>query len=229
MNYQQNFDIIEQLPGYIGWKDKNGYYYGCNNNLASVHRLPSPEKIIGLKDADLFDYKDEFLSLYQDNDRIALSGKIVKAIVPSTEPYDGSLFNLTKKPLLDRENNIIGVLFHCIEHVKPTIVTQLLQTDKKYCAKEFLPKQYRTNQDENPLHLTTRELESLFCILRGKTAKQTAAILNLSKRTIEFYINNIKNKFGCDSKSDLLMMAIRMGYMSIIPSLFQQSEYQGIF
>jgi DNA-binding CsgD family transcriptional regulator len=62
----------------------------------------------------------------------------------------------------------------------------------------------------------------LFFILRGRSAKQIGEIMSLSKRTIESYIENIKSKFGCNTKADLLLLAMTNGYMGNIPPRFIQ-------
>lgn len=54
------------------------------------------------------------------------------------------------------------------------------------------------------IFLTPREKECLHWYRLGKTAKETARILNLSPRTVEGYLDNIKRKFGCRYKRDLL-------------------------
>jgi DNA-binding CsgD family transcriptional regulator len=51
--------------------------------------------------------------------------------------------------------------------------------------------------------LTNRERQCIEYLLIGKTAKETAKILNLSHRTIEYYFENIKNKLGGCQKRDL--------------------------
>jgi DNA-binding CsgD family transcriptional regulator len=55
-----------------------------------------------------------------------------------------------------------------------------------------------------PVEITTREAECLYHLASGKSAKQTAASLNISKRTVEFHLNNIKDKAGCRTKLELL-------------------------
>lgn len=52
--------------------------------------------------------------------------------------------------------------------------------------------------------LSTREKECLELFLKGKTAKETASLLNLSRRTVESYFENIKDKLGCFSKAEIL-------------------------
>lgn len=54
------------------------------------------------------------------------------------------------------------------------------------------------------LPLSQRERECLALYVQGKSAAGTAEILGLSYRTIEHYIESIKNKLNCDKKSDIL-------------------------
>ena len=51
--------------------------------------------------------------------------------------------------------------------------------------------------------LTRRERECLRCLLKGKTAKETAAIYKLSPRTVESHFANIKKKLKSANKRDL--------------------------
>lgn len=52
--------------------------------------------------------------------------------------------------------------------------------------------------------LTKRESECFKLLGTGKSAKEVAAILNISSCTVECYINQVKEKTGCYSKSKLL-------------------------
>jgi DNA-binding CsgD family transcriptional regulator len=56
----------------------------------------------------------------------------------------------------------------------------------------------------NQISLTKRESECLKILTTNKTAKEIANILNLSHRTVELHISNIKNKLGINYKSQLL-------------------------
>lgn len=52
--------------------------------------------------------------------------------------------------------------------------------------------------------LTKRESECIKLLGTGKSAKEVAAVLEISPRTVECYVNQIKEKTGCYSKSKLL-------------------------
>jgi|GEM_PF-1117427 len=60
---------------------------------------------------------------------------------------------------------------------------------------------------------TIRELECINYMLKGYSMKQVANILDLSPRTVEAYIQNIKQKTGCTSKSDLLSAFANSNFM----------------
>ncbi|MBS0630181.1 MAG: ester cyclase [Verrucomicrobia bacterium] len=55
--------------------------------------------------------------------------------------------------------------------------------------------------------LSHRERDCLELLLQGKTAKETAALLALSHRTVESYFENIKKKLKCSNKGQLFSTA----------------------
>ncbi len=62
------------------------------------------------------------------------------------------------------------------------------------------------NRDGQSIVLSKREAECLCYMAFGKTMKEIATCLNLSPRTVEFYVDNMKKKTGFYSKSQLLNM-----------------------
>lgn len=52
--------------------------------------------------------------------------------------------------------------------------------------------------------LSKREIECVNYLIRGMTAKQIGTIMDLSHRTVEFYLKRIKNKLTCRTKSELI-------------------------
>lgn len=219
-------NIIEQLPGYIAWKNNHHHYLGCNRNLADVFGFNHLDQIIGMKDEDLGETTEEALAFYHDCDKLALNGKTVKMIHNIGSHDSTKSFLLEKKPLFNSEKNIIGTIFHCLE-LKENIIFNLKKHDEKHQIPHS--KSYKIGAFENPYDLSARELECLFCVLRGMTAKRISEVLQLSKRTVEFYISNIKNKFGSLTKSELMVSSIQYGYMDVIPPRFMNYNLQQLF
>jgi len=54
------------------------------------------------------------------------------------------------------------------------------------------------------IYLTRREAECMRYFLQGKTIVGAAEQLNLSPRTVEFYVKNMKIKLDCATKDDLV-------------------------
>lgn len=51
--------------------------------------------------------------------------------------------------------------------------------------------------------LSPRQFECLLLVSKNKTAKQIAKLLNLSPRTVEVFLNQLKDKLGCETKDEL--------------------------
>ncbi len=64
--------------------------------------------------------------------------------------------------------------------------------------------------------LSQRERQCLQFLLQDKTSKETAALLELSSRTVESYFENIKVKFNCWNKQAVLQMAKKLQAMGLL-------------
>lgn len=67
------------------------------------------------------------------------------------------------------------------------------------------PQHYFTSCNE-PVFLTQREAECAALLVNGKTAKLISQALYISPRTAETHIKNIKKKFHCHNKSELIAL-----------------------
>ena len=55
--------------------------------------------------------------------------------------------------------------------------------------------------------LNEREVEVLTWVARGKTSSETAQILSLSKRTVDFHIDNARAKLGAATRTEAVVKA----------------------
>lgn len=66
-------------------------------------------------------------------------------------------------------------------------------------------KRHRISNNGEVNYLTQREAECIFYyVMKSYSARIVALKLGLSKRTIEFYLGNIKKKLGCSNKAHLI-------------------------
>ncbi|MBS0357988.1 MAG: helix-turn-helix transcriptional regulator [Proteobacteria bacterium] len=69
----------------------------------------------------------------------------------------------------------------------------------------------------NDKKISRRESQCLYFMLRGKSCSEIALILKIDRRTVEVYVNKLKEKFNCQTKGQLIEKAIMLGYVNMIP------------
>lgn len=62
--------------------------------------------------------------------------------------------------------------------------------------------------------LSKREVECLYSASHGETALETASRLNLSKRTVEHYLESASQKLNAKTRTEAVAIALRMGIIS---------------
>ena len=74
------------------------------------------------------------------------------------------------------------------------------------------------------IKLSHREIQCLFFLTKGMSAKQTAYALYLSQRTVETYLNQLKKKLKCRTKLQLLSALSKENIIKIEKYLFPQQD-----
>jgi len=118
-----------------------------------------------------------------------------------------------KSPLYNENSKLIGIFGISILLGEHNIAESLLHVTKLGMLNpaRFPVSASRKSEMTNTAYtFSKRERECLFYLSRAKTSKEIAAILNISIRTIEHYIDNIKTKIGIASRSELIAFAINL-------------------
>jgi PAS domain S-box-containing protein len=104
--------ILENIPDYVFWKDRNSVYLGCNNNFARATGLNSPDEIIDKTDYDLSWKKEESDFFVATDRRIMESNKAEYHIIEPQLQADGkqAWLDTCKIPLHDEQGHVIGIL-----------------------------------------------------------------------------------------------------------------------
>ncbi|MDZ4182109.1 MAG: PAS domain S-box protein, partial [Candidatus Cloacimonadaceae bacterium] len=104
--------VIDNIPQYVFWKDRDSRFLGCNDNIAHAAGLNSPADLIGKTDYDMPWSKEE-ADFYVECDRRVMSTGIPEfhIIEPQTRA-DGQLawLDTNKVPLVDDQGNVVGIL-----------------------------------------------------------------------------------------------------------------------
>lgn len=74
---------------------------------------------------------------------------------------------------------------------------------------------YGLGEKFKDVYFTKREADCMTRLLRGKTIEGVAKELDLSPRTVEFYIKNMKKKLNCKTKFELIDLVLESDFLRI--------------
>ncbi len=81
--------------------------------------------------------------------------------------------------------------------------------------REYEVSRYYLSGKHRNIYLTKREAQCLTALIDGLTAKETARLLKISHRTVHIYLESVKQKLGCQRRSELVTKAHESGFRSI--------------
>lgn len=110
-----------------------------------------------------------------------------------------------RMPWYNMENKIIGLFGCSISLGKAPLADSLSQLADLGFLNPTGNIANMIGSEINNVYLSKRQLECAKLILNGLTAKEIGAVLKLSTRTIEGYINSIKTKLSCYNRSELIL------------------------
>jgi DNA-binding NarL/FixJ family response regulator len=105
--------------------------------------------------------------------------------------------------MTDRENELRGRRLGADVYVTKPIDFEVLQT----IINARLAGVARNETWPKLIMLNDREIETLTWVARGKTSAQIAKILELSKRTIDFHLDNARSKLGAATRTQAAIKA----------------------
>jgi DNA-binding CsgD family transcriptional regulator len=73
----------------------------------------------------------------------------------------------------------------------------------------------REQRADGPIKLTKREIEVLTLVIEGKSSKEVADMLYVSKRTVDFHLANIYDKLQVTNRVQAFRRAARLGLIPL--------------
>ncbi len=104
--------LLDTLPLYVFWKNRELVYLGCNHNFAAAVKIASSTEIIGKTDYDL-PWGTSEAELYRIDDRQVIdSGRAKLNIIETQHLADGKIVwvETNKVPLCNVKGEVIGIL-----------------------------------------------------------------------------------------------------------------------
>jgi DNA-binding CsgD family transcriptional regulator len=210
--------LLSQLPGQFTIKDLENRFAFASDSAACLAGYKTGAQMQGLNCYDLknpmVDYADK---LTENNLKLMRQTKLKRFIYLCKDAGGNtSTMLMSKKPILDSNSQVIG-LYSTVE--KLSAECSMIETVAHHGLSIEKPFFEITNQYGH-LDLSRREVECFFFLLRGRSNNDIAKRLTLSKRTVDTYIENIKNKLNCNSRTEIFDYAYARGYMYILPEMF---------
>jgi PAS domain S-box-containing protein len=104
--------VVNSIPDFIFWKDRNSVYLGCNEAFAKVAGLQFSEDIIGKTDYDL-NWKKEESDAFIADDRSVMESNIAKYHIIEPQFQAGgkqAWLETSKVPLNNDKGQVVGIL-----------------------------------------------------------------------------------------------------------------------
>lgn len=104
--------VMDNIPQFVFWKDKDLVYQGCNQNFANAAGVGDVSNIVGKTDYDLA-WKKEEADFFREVDKRVMGTNTPELhIIEPQQQADGkqAWLDTNKVPLRDREGNVTGIL-----------------------------------------------------------------------------------------------------------------------
>jgi len=212
MNLQNAFgDLIQnytdQAPGFFYAKDQAGKYLYANEEFAEFADCDSPAQLKNKRDDDL-PWCEQASFLHEIDKKVISSLDFFQKIVDIHHPLYGTCqFLTTKKRLLDNNKKVMGVIGMSVHLMGQNnfLGKYHYQNNRLYLGEEF-----------NQQYLTPQEIRVYKTVLMGYSAKEASVILNISRKTIEYHIEQLRKKTSCHNKGELIRKAHEHGFSFMI-------------
>jgi DNA-binding CsgD family transcriptional regulator len=211
-------NVIDHYPGLVFMKDKESRFIDANQSFIKSAGFKNIEQM-----RSLTDYEMPWCNLakeYIKDDQTVITEGCLLSIEPFKHCNGHHQVLFTQKSrFIDEQTQSEGIVgfatameWNNIKAMIPMNIEKDLPTlkisDQLF---DLLIEKF------SPQALTKREAEVFFYLLHGLSYRQIANQLNLSMRTVEDYVEKIKDKLRCDNKQQLIEIAISCGLINVIP------------
>lgn len=208
---------VNQQTGWVSVQDLEHKHLFGTLELASLYGFDSVNEFIGTSFQDARDEIARLSTLWdKQNQEVITQQKMLSYVgLIGNLDNDPQVVICTKTPIKNNSDELLGVYAKCTQ-LTPNIALQTAMTDLENQISSAHKMQPFIMQSNYP-GLSKRQSQCLYFLLLGKQSKQIATYLNITHRTVDTYIEAIKTKMNCYSRSEIISKAHELGLFEIIP------------
>lgn len=187
--------VLNNIPSYVFWKDRDSVYMGCNQNFATSAGFKYPEDLIGKTDFDMAWSREQSLFFRKIDKAVMDSGK---AQINYEEPQtinDGSTrwLRTSKIPLFNVHGKVIGIL-GAYEDITDRKLMELQLIERNKMLEEVNKKLEIANVDlEQFAYATSHDLQEPLRMIGGFIGLFEMKYANLLDEEGKEYLNFVKD------------------------------------
>jgi two-component system aerobic respiration control sensor histidine kinase ArcB len=123
--------ILAMMPGHLYWRNKEGYYLGCNTNIANIINYESVDELIGKRPVDFMSV--ELATQVDKIDFEVINTEKEQSIEEQGYSSDGTaaIYLTRKSPFYDREGRVQGVLGISFDITERKVIEEKLKIAKE--------------------------------------------------------------------------------------------------
>lgn len=219
-----------QMPCNVYFLNTESVIQNMSDTAANVCGFQGKKDAIGNTARTVSKKESAEFSIMHNNEVISRNSIVIK-----DEHFlrlDGFEFRdiAIKFPLLDDNGKIMGVFgcsiiidllaesFHLLMKTGLLVDTHIFTRSRNYysiyldsdISQQTIDDLSRKLSVKTKKLISKREIECLLHLMKGKSARETGIQLNRSQRTVEHYINSLKDKLSCAKKSEIIETVLRL-------------------
>ncbi len=210
--------LISYLPSsqWYFYKNIHSIYQGCNATFSKIVGAGEPRNIMGMRVSDLKYLNNKILAenakQFEEIDHkvfdCAEGYELRKQIYFEKAPFTYEM-NCNVFPILNESEQVAGLFgIGCGQMIISSEIQNIFRLVNKFLIGYLLKKpRYLIQSKQVNIFLTRRAVACLLYLMKGRTAKELSNDMSVTARTAENYIAILKEKFGCNTKSQLISCA----------------------
>jgi PAS domain S-box-containing protein len=194
-------NILRNLPCAIFSKDEAGYCISVNKYQAQIAGFSTEQDMIGKHATDM----PWFIAdpdVIHAADKLAIKENTTIVVEEHGTLSDGkqNRFLVTKSPYRDAQGKLLGVIGTSIN----------ITAQKAFIGSHNFTPPF---SESSSTRFSKKETECIQWMIKGKSSAEIAAIMTISKRTVEAHMNSIKRKLNCYKQFQIGYLIGKYGYL----------------